>query len=162
SQGGGRSAAGVRGELEFHDVSFTYASAHGPALRDIRFRVTAGETVAIVGRSGSGKSTLVNLLPRFYDVTAGAVRVDGYDVRDYSLRSLRDRISLVTQDVVLFDDTIRNNIAFGRQASPEAIERAAEAAHVWEFARQLPAGLDTMVGDRGVLLSGGQKQRIAI
>ena len=162
SQGGTQLAADIRGEVEFDRVSFSYDAGKGAALRDIAFRVNAGETVAIVGRSGSGKSTLVNLLPRFYDVAAGSVRVDGRDVREYSLRSLRDRIALVTQDVVLFNDTIRNNIAFGRQATAEAIERAAKAAHVLEFTAALPEGLNTMVGDRGVLLSGGQRQRIAI
>ena len=118
--------------------------------------------LAIVGRSGSGKSTLVNLLPRFYDTTDGRVLVDGRDVRDYELRSLREQIALVSQEVVLFNDTIRANIAFGRDASSHAIDEAARAAHVLEFVRELPAGLDTVVGDRGVLLSGGQRQRIAI
>jgi subfamily B ATP-binding cassette protein MsbA len=161
-QGDGRAAAGVKGEVQFDHVSFAYETGKGAALSDINFHVKAGETVAIVGRSGSGKSTLVNLLPRFYDAASGTVRVDGYDVRDYSLRSLRDQIALVTQEVVLFNDTIRNNIAFGREASAEAIERAAHAAHVLEFVKDLPSGLDTVVGDRGVLLSGGQRQRIAI
>jgi subfamily B ATP-binding cassette protein MsbA len=118
--------------------------------------------VAIVGRSGSGKSTLVNLLPRFYDATVGSVRIDGRDVREYELTSLREQIALVSQEVVLFNDTIRANIAFGRDVSPAAVEDAARAAHVMEFVRELPAGLDTMVGDRGVLLSGGQRQRITI
>ena len=104
----------------------------------------------------------MNLLPRFYDVVSGSVRIDGRDVRDYDLANLREQIAAVSQEVVLFDDTIRNNISFGRAADAQAIERAAEAAHVMEFARALPLGLDTMVGDRGVLLSGGQRQRIAI
>lgn len=160
--GRGRSAGQVRGNVEFDSVSFAYGTEKGPALSGISFTVGAGENIAIVGRSGSGKSTLVNLLPRFYDATAGAVRLDGYDVRDYDLRSLRSRIALVTQDVVLFNDTIRNNIAFGQEASAEAIERAAAAAHVIEFTRGLPEGMDTVVGDRGVTLSGGQRQRIAI
>jgi subfamily B ATP-binding cassette protein MsbA len=118
--------------------------------------------LAIVGKSGSGKSTLVNLLPRFYDVSAGSVRVDGRDVREYSLTTLREQIALVSQEVVLFNDTIRSNIAFGRDVSARAIEEAARAAHVMEFVDDLPAGLDTVVGDRGVLLSGGQRQRISI
>jgi subfamily B ATP-binding cassette protein MsbA len=105
---------------------------------------------------------VVNLLPRFYDVNEGSVRVDGHDVREYELTNLRDQIALVSQEVVLFNDTVRANIAFGRNASPAAIEEAARAAHVMEFAQSLPAGLDTMVGDRGVLLSGGQRQRISI
>jgi subfamily B ATP-binding cassette protein MsbA len=161
-QGGSRVVGRARGEVEFDNVSFTYDSGKGPALSGITLKVAPGENIAIVGRSGSGKSTLVNLLPRFYDVKAGQVRIDGIDVRDYQLRSLREQIAVVSQDVVLFNDTIRNNIAFGRDVSAESIEAAAEAAHVLEFAREQPAGLDTMVGDRGVLLSGGQRQRIAI
>ena len=128
----------------------------------MNLRAGAGEMLAIVGRSGSGKSTLVNLLPRFYDVSAGSVRIDGHDVREYELKSLRDQIALVSQEVVLFNDTIRSNIAFGREVSSAAVEEAARAAHVLEFVRDLPAGLDTVVGDRGVLLSGGQRQRISI
>jgi len=161
-QGGKRQARRVRGDIQFDDVSFTYPAGQGSALRDVSFKVSAGEMVAIVGRSGSGKSTLVNLLPRFYDVNSGAVRVDGHDVREYDLNGLREQISLVSQEVVLFNDTIRANIAFGREVSDADIEDAARAAHVMEFVRDLPAGLDTMVGDRGVLLSGGQRQRISI
>jgi len=161
-QGGTRQAERVRGDIQFEDVSFTYPAGQGSALRDVSFKVSAGEMIAIVGRSGSGKSTLVNLLPRFYDVSSGAVRVDGHDVREYELKGLREQISLVSQEVVLFNDTIRANIAFGRDVSDAAIEEAANAAHVMEFVRELPAGLDTMVGDRGVLLSGGQRQRISI
>jgi len=162
AQGRGHVAARVRGEVEFASVSFTYDSGKGPALRGVSLKVAPGENIAIVGRSGSGKSTLVNLLPRFYDVKSGEVRIDGVDVREYELHSLREQIAVVSQDVVLFNDTIRNNIAFGRKVSAEAIEQAAEAAHVLEFTRDQPDGLDTMVGDRGVLLSGGQRQRIAI
>jgi subfamily B ATP-binding cassette protein MsbA len=152
----------VRGDVRFDHVSFAYERGKGAALDDLTLDVPAGQQIAIVGRSGSGKSTLVSLLPRFHDVLQGAVRIDGRDVRDYTLHSLREQIAAVSQEVVLFDDTIRNNIAFGRAAQPLAIERAAEAAHVLEFTRALPLGLDTMVGDRGVLLSGGQRQRIAI
>ena len=126
------------------------------------FTVPAGTQLAIVGRSGSGKSTVVNLLPRFYEVASGAILVDGHDVREFDLKALREQIAVVSQDVTLFDDTIRNNIAFGREVSEQALRRAAEAAHVLEFATALPQGLDTLVGDRGVLLSGGQRQRIAI
>lgn len=161
-QGGTLQAHKVRGDIQFDNVSFTYPAGQGTTLQGIDFSVKGGEMVAIVGRSGSGKSTLVNLLPRFYDVASGAVRVDGHDVREYELHSLREQIALVSQEVVLFNDTIRANIAFGRDVSNEAIEEAAQAAHVLEFVRELPAGLDTMVGDRGVLLSGGQRQRIAI
>jgi subfamily B ATP-binding cassette protein MsbA len=118
--------------------------------------------VAIVGRSGSGKSTLVNLLPRFYEPDSGSIRIDGREVHEYQLHNLREQIAVVSQDVVLFNDTIRSNIAFGRQVSEAEIERAAEAALVMDFVRELPEGLNTMVGDRGVLLSGGQRQRISI
>jgi subfamily B ATP-binding cassette protein MsbA len=153
----------VRGAIEFDAVSFAYtAGKPGGALHEISLRVAPGEVVAIVGRSGSGKSTLVNLLPRFYDVGQGAVRIDGRNVREYELSHLREQIALVSQEVVLFNDTIRANIAFGREVSAAAVEEAARAAHVLEFVRDLPAGLDTVVGDRGVLLSGGQRQRITI
>jgi subfamily B ATP-binding cassette protein MsbA len=166
--GGALRVPRVRGDVRFEEVSFTYARGDTPlapgaaALAGVSLAVQAGESLAIVGRSGSGKSTLVNLLPRFYDVCAGQVRIDGHDVREYQLANLRDQIAVVSQDVVLFDDTIRNNIAFGREVSDEAIERAAEAAHVLEFVRSQPGGLDALVGDRGMLLSGGQRQRIAI
>ncbi len=152
----------VHGEVELDNVCFSYHTSRAVALNSINLKIAPGETLAIVGRSGSGKSTLVNLLPRFYDVTSGSLRVDGRDVREYDLANLREQIALVSQDIVLFNDTIRNNIVFGRDASPAAIERAAEAAHVLEFTRELPQGLDTIVGDRGVLLSGGQRQRISI
>ncbi len=154
----------VAGKVEFRDVSFTYASDKGTVLRDLNLVVPAGQMLAIVGRSGSGKSTLANLLPRFYNIQSGVISVDGVPVADYALDSLREQISLVSQEVVLFDDTIANNIAYGArdEATPQAIEAAARAAHVDEFTTQLPDGLETRVGDRGVLLSGGQRQRIAI
>ncbi|HXS89571.1 MAG TPA: lipid A export permease/ATP-binding protein MsbA [Steroidobacteraceae bacterium] len=160
--GGTLVAQRVRGEIEFDRVSFSYPVGKGITLHDLTLRVAQGQVLAIVGKTGSGKSTVVNLLPRFYDVNDGSVRVDGHDVREYELTSLREQVALVSQDVVLFNDTIRANIAFGRNTSPEAIEEAARAAHVMEFAQALPAGLDTVVGDRGVLLSGGQRQRISI
>ena len=161
--GGRRPLARARGELRFDGVSFTYRADKGAVLRDVTLDVPAGHTVAIVGRSGSGKSTLVGLVPRFYDADAGSVQVDGVDVREYALRDLRRQISYVGQDVTLFNDSIRNNIAFGVEDVPaERIEAAAQSAHVLEFANELPQGLDTLVGDRGTLLSGGQRQRIAI
>lgn len=152
----------VRGDVEYRDVSFNYNTTNKVALNGVSLHVKVGATVALVGRSGSGKSTMVNLLPRFYELVHGSVMIDGHDIRDYDLHSLREQIALVSQDVVLFDDSIRNNIAFGRPATDEAIQRAAKAAHVLEFANQLPQGLETTVGERGVLLSGGQKQRISI
>jgi ATP-binding cassette, subfamily B, bacterial MsbA len=170
-QGGAFRASRVRGAVEFEHVWFSYpaggrvadtARELPKALADVSLQVAPGETLAIVGRSGSGKSTLVNLLPRFYDVSSGSVRVDGRDVREFELRNLREQIAVVSQEVVLFDDTIRDNIALGREVPDADIERAAEAAHILEFIRTQPGGLDTRVGDRGMLLSGGQRQRIAI
>jgi subfamily B ATP-binding cassette protein MsbA len=154
----------VKGDIEFRNVSFGYGVDDGPVLNDVSVSIGAGQTLAIVGHSGSGKSTLVSLLPRFYEVDAGDILLDGVSIRDYSLSNLRDNISLVSQDVVLFNDTIANNLAYGelRVHSREELLRAAGAAHVLDFANELPNGLDTRVGDRGALLSGGQKQRVAI
>jgi subfamily B ATP-binding cassette protein MsbA len=153
----------VTGAIEFRDVSFEYSTEKGGVLHSVSLNVTAGQTIAIVGRSGSGKSTLVGLVPRIYDVTAGSVHIDGVDVRQCNLRDLRQNVALVSQDVLLFNDSIRNNIAFGIDApDPKAVEAAAHSAYVDEFAKDLPQGLDTPVGDRGSLLSGGQRQRIAI
>ena len=156
--------ARVRGQVEFRDVSFEYAAEKGLVLRNINLLVPAGQTVAIVGKSGSGKTTLVGLLPRFYDAEHGTVLIDDRPVHDYTLAALRNQISLVSQEVVLFNDTIAGNIAYGAPSpvSRADVEAAARAAHVDEFTGQLPEGLDTWVGDRGVLLSGGQRQRIAI
>jgi ATP-binding cassette, subfamily B, bacterial MsbA len=161
---GGDVALGrARGEIEFRDVTFTYDADKGEVLSGIRVRVEPGETVAIVGRSGSGKSTLVSLLPRFHDPDSGAVMLDGVDIREYRLPDLRNQLALVSQDVMLVDDSIRNNIAFSVPgASAADVERAARAAHVLEFAEELPEGLDTVIGERGALLSGGQRQRVAI
>ena len=161
-EGGGRPIERARGDIEYRDVHFRYPAGEDEVLRGVSFALRQGETVAIVGRSGSGKSTLVGLLPRFYDVTAGRVLLDGHDVREYGLVDLRRQMSLVSQDVALFNDTIAANIAFGMPANPAQITAAAEAARVDEFAAQLAGGLDTVVGDRGTLLSGGQRQRIAI
>jgi ATP-binding cassette, subfamily B, bacterial MsbA len=153
----------ARGEIEFRDVYFTYDADKGEVLSAISVRVAPGETVAIVGRSGSGKSTLVSLLPRFHDPDSGEVMLDGIDIREYRLPDLRNQLALVSQDVMLVDDSIRNNIAFSVPgASAADVERAARAAHVLEFAAELPEGLDTAIGERGALLSGGQRQRVAI
>ncbi|MGA9852309.1 MAG: lipid A export permease/ATP-binding protein MsbA [Gammaproteobacteria bacterium] len=164
TDGGVRALVRAHGTLEFRDLSFTYSAAKGEVLRHVSFTMQPCETVALVGRSGSGKSTLVSLVPRFYDAGGGAILLDGHDIREYRLQDLREQIALVSQDVMLFNDTIRNNIAYGTlgERSEQEIVAAAEAAHAMEFIRELPQGLNTMVGDRGVLLSGGQRQRIAI
>jgi subfamily B ATP-binding cassette protein MsbA len=154
----------AKGNIEFDAVSFTYPNAQGPALKNVSLHIPAGKTVALVGRSGSGKSTLSSLIPRFFDVTGGQIRLDGQGIDRYTLSSLREQIALVNQHVVLFDGTIADNIAYGAlaNASPEAIAQAADAAQVSEFTRHLPDGLNTLVGENGLLLSGGQRQRIAI
>jgi subfamily B ATP-binding cassette protein MsbA len=157
---------GFAREIELRDVSFSYGAGFDlPVVEDVSFRVRAGEMVAIVGHSGAGKSTLTNLIPRFYDVTQGAVLVDGHDVRDLKLASLRAQIALVTQEVHLFNDTVRANIAYGaheRHDSDQAVRAAARAACADEFISRLPRGYETVVGERGLILSGGQRQRIAI
>jgi subfamily B ATP-binding cassette protein MsbA len=150
------------GEVRFHDVRFAYANGK-TALDGVSLAVPAGKTVALVGASGAGKSTILNLIPRFYDVAAGAVTIDGMDVRDATLASLRGAIALVSQEVSLFDDTVRANIAYGRFGASEAeIVAAAKAAAADEFIRELPEGYDTQVGEHGIKLSGGQRQRLSI
>jgi ATP-binding cassette, subfamily B, bacterial MsbA len=152
--------------IEFSDVSFSYGAGFDlPVVEEVSFTVRAGEMVAIVGQSGAGKSTLTNLIPRFYDVTKGAVLIDGVDVREVQLATLRAQIATVTQEVHLFNDTVRANIgygAYGRHDNEAAIKAAATAALADEFIRKLPQGYDTVVGERGLILSGGQRQRIAI
>ncbi len=161
--GGSLTLARARGEVEFRNVSFAYSDDKGEVLHDVSFRARRGETVAIVGPSGSGKTTLVGLVPRFYDVQGGAVLLDGVDVREYRLKDLRSQVSLVSQDVMLFNDTIRNNIAFNAVEKTDAqVEAAARAANVMEFVAQQPQGFDTPLTDRGQNLSGGQRQRISI
>lgn len=153
----------VRGRVVFTNVSFRYHGSDSPSLIDVSFTVEPGQTVAILGRTGSGKSSIINLIPRFYDVSAGSVTIDGYDVRDVTLTSLRSQIGIVLQDAVLFSGTVRENIAYGRPNASEAeIEAAARAAQAHEFVLELPNGYDTVIGERGVGLSGGQRQRIAI
>jgi subfamily B ATP-binding cassette protein MsbA len=150
--------------IEFRDVQFRYGLEEGPATLDgVNLTVGAGRMLAIVGRSGAGKTTLVNLIPRFYDVTGGAILLDGCDVRDVTLASLRSQIGMVTQETVLFDDTIAANIAYGKpDATRDEIESAALAAHAHEFIVRLDDGYETLIGERGQRLSGGQRQRIAI
>lgn len=154
----------VRGRIDFEDVSFTYPEAGAPALEHINLSIEAGRVTALVGRSGSGKSTLIKLLPRFYLPNQGRILIDGQDTADFRLEALRNQIALVSQDVVLFNDTVARNIAYGSvaDASREQIERAALAAHAMEFIERMPEGLDTPIGEDGALLSGGQRQRIAI
>jgi len=149
--------------VTYDGVSFHYPNSNGFQLDGIRLEVKAGEVVALVGPSGAGKSTMVNLLPRFYDATAGAVRIDGHDVRDLTLASLREKIGLVAQDTFLFNDTVASNISYGRpEISREAVRSAAQSALATEFIERLPEGYETLIGERGVKLSGGQRQRIAI
>jgi ATP-binding cassette, subfamily B, bacterial MsbA len=150
-------------EIEFRDVRFSYEGADVATLNGVSFTVRAGQTLAIVGRSGAGKTTLVNLVPRFYDPVAGAILIDGVDTQQVTLSSLRAQIGIVTQEIVLFDDTVANNIAYGRpQATRIEIEAAAKAAHAHEFIVGLDSGYETSIGERGQRLSGGQRQRLAI
>ena len=154
----------ISGHVEFRDVSFGYDDENGSVIRNLSLKIEAGTTVAVVGHSGCGKTTLVTLLPRFYEIDSGQILIDDVPIGDYSLSSLRDNISMVSQDVVLFNDTVANNLAYGelRARSRDELMSAAEAAHVLEFASAMPDGMDSLVGDRGSLLSGGQRQRIAI
>jgi len=161
---GSRPLGRPRGDIEYREVGFQYADGHGAnVLRSVSFSARAGEVVAIVGTSGAGKTTLMNLLPRFYDVTDGAITIDGVDIREVTLKSLREQIGLVTQETVLFNDTVSANIAYGLEDVDEArIESAARAAFAHDFILDLPRRYDTMIGERGSRLSGGQRQRIAI
>ncbi|MBQ9731646.1 MAG: ABC transporter ATP-binding protein [Alphaproteobacteria bacterium] len=152
----------IKKEIEFKNVCFEYVK-NKPVLKNINLTIPVGKTIALVGNSGGGKTTFVNLLPRFYDVKSGAVTIDGTDIRDYELNSLRDKIAIVFQDNFLFAGTIRDNIMIGNEkASPKDLEKAIKGACLEEFVKTLEKGLDTPIGERGVLLSGGQKQRIAI
>jgi len=162
-EGGPLRIARARGAVEFRDVGFTYQAVQGAVLNGVSFVADPGQTVALVGRSGSGKSTLASLLPRFHDPDTGSVLLDGHDLREYRRADLRTQVSLVSQEVVLFDESIRRNIAFGLcEPDDPRVEAAARAAFVTEFADELPQGLDTPVGERGSLLSGGQRQRVSI
>jgi len=159
---GRRTLGPFREEIRFDRVSFSYDGT-SPVLKDVSLAIRKGEVVALVGSSGGGKTTLSNLLPRFWDVSGGRITVDGVDVREVTLESLRSQMAMVTQDTVLFNDTVRANIAYGRPEVPlPEVERAARMAHAHDFIAALPGGYDTVIGERGVLLSGGQRQRIAI
>jgi subfamily B ATP-binding cassette protein MsbA len=153
-----------QGKVSFENVSFQYQGSEQPVLKNINFSVRSGETIAIVGRSGSGKTTLVNLLPRFYQNHTGKICIDGQPLEEIQLNSLRSNIAYVSQDIVLFNDTIRNNIAYGdkRDVDIATVKAAASAAYALEFIEALPDGFDTLIGDNGVLLSGGQRQRLSI
>ncbi len=155
-----------RDRVRFENVSFSYAGTNGPEaeiLHNVNLETRAGEVVAIVGSSGAGKTTLVNLIPRFFDVSSGAVRLDGHDIRDLTLTSLRAQIGVVTQETILFNDTVRNNVAYGQpHVTEEAVIDAAKAALAHDFILRLPEGYDTVIGERGLRLSGGERQRIAI
>jgi len=162
-QQGGRILTGVSREIAFDEVRFAYECDSAPVLEHVSFTARKGEVVALVGSSGAGKTTLVNLIPRFYEVTRGSIRIDNTDVRDLTLRSLRNQVAMVTQENILFHDTVKNNICYGMGNVPEAkVVEAARAALAHDFILELPNGYDTVIGERGTRLSGGQRQRIAI
>ncbi len=152
----------LKGDISFHDVAFSY-EGNKPVLEKINLQIDAGKTVAFVGPSGAGKTTICSLIPRFYDVESGSISIDGIDILDMTMESLRDKIGIVQQDVFLFTVTLKENIAYGKlDASEEEIKDAARRAHLEGFIENLPHGYDTQIGERGLKLSGGQKQRIAI
>lgn len=160
---GTRGLDGVRSTIELRGISFQYEGIEAWALRDVSVTVKAGEVLAIVGSSGAGKTTLVNLIPRFYDPTAGAILIDGVDLREIRLSAIRRQIGIVSQETLLFDDTVGNNIAYGRdEVTEDAITDAAKAAYAHEFILRLPNGYGTLIGENGVKLSGGERQRLAI
>jgi subfamily B ATP-binding cassette protein MsbA len=161
---GQRALERAEGRVEYRGVTHVYSPDKPPAIQDLDLLIAPGERVALVGRSGSGKSTVASLLPRFYDATEGEILIDGIPIRELTLASLRAQISLVSQDVVLFNDTIANNIAYGQSVAPtrETLERIAVNAHALDFIQAMPEGFETRIGDRGVMLSGGQRQRLAI
>ncbi|WP_222612163.1 lipid A ABC transporter ATP-binding protein/permease MsbA [Morganella morganii] len=154
----------AKGDVAFENVTFRYQGKETPALKNVSFTIPSGKTVALVGRSGSGKSTIANLITRFYEIESGHITIDGNDIRDYTLASLRSQVALVSQNVHLFNDTVANNIAYATEGkyTREQIEKAAEMAYAMDFINKMEKGLDTEIGENGVLLSGGQRQRIAI
>jgi subfamily B ATP-binding cassette protein MsbA len=160
---GRKELAPIARTLEFRQVTFQYDGSEVPALSGVELTIARGEIVALVGSSGSGKTTLASLVPRFYEPTSGAILIDGQDIRDCTLRSLRRQIGIVSQDTVLFDETVRYNIAYGREeATDEQIAEAARAAYAHDFIERLPDGYRTRIGENGVKLSGGERQRLAI
>jgi subfamily B ATP-binding cassette protein MsbA len=161
-KGGGRPLAQARGEIEYRAVSFDYGASERPTLDRISFKVAPGEMVALAGPSGGGKSTLVNLLPRFFDATDGAILVDGVPIVDYDVHALRSQLAMVSQDVVLFNDSIAANVAYGGTPNRERVQAALEAANLAEMVAAMPEGMDTLIGGNGMRLSGGQRQRLAI
>jgi subfamily B ATP-binding cassette protein MsbA len=160
--GGGYDPGRASGELELHDVSLSYRNDQPPVLDGVSLTLRAGETVALVGPSGAGKSTLVNLLPRFLTPTVGEIRLDGHALAEWDIAALRRQFAFVSQDVVLFNDTVAANVALGSSADPQRVRDALRSAYLLDFAEQLPQGIDTVIGHNGSELSGGQRQRLAI
>jgi subfamily B ATP-binding cassette protein MsbA len=162
-QAGGKTLGKLNREIAFENVTFAYDPISTPVLQNIWLRARKGEVVALVGTSGAGKTTLVNLIPRFYELTGGRIQIDGVDIREVTLRSLRAQIAMVTQENILFHDTVLNNICYGMSGVPrERVVQAAQAALAHDFIMDLPQGYDTVIGERGTRLSGGQRQRVAI